>query len=201
MLSFTLNAIDEQFQTLLLNSAVFFLPETSGVEGEGTGQQVVILDPLGRFEQIATGDIAHVKPSESTERPIPVSVILQGARVVQVGPWQPSPPVPPPTPTPDPEAPTPTPGGGPPPTPTPPPPNVLLLALPPQQQLFLKYALEVNADIDYALRGINDPQLYAIEGVDFNYLLRQFDITIPPNTEYTIGGVGTTSLDSEEVGP
>jgi Flp pilus assembly protein CpaB len=201
MLSFTLNAIDEQFQTLLLNSAVFFLPETSGVEGGGTGEQVVILDPLGRFEQIATGDIAHVKPSESTERPIPVSVILQGARVVQVGPWQPSPPVPPPTPTPDPQAPTPTPGGGPLPTPTPPPPNVLLLALPPQQQLFLKYALEVNADIDYALRGVNDPQLYAIEGVDFNYLLRQFDITIPPNTEYTIGGVGTTSLDSEELAP
>jgi pilus assembly protein CpaB len=198
MLSFTLNAIDEQFQTLLLNSAVFFLPETGGDEG---GQQFVIIDPLGRFEQIATGDLAHVQPSESTERPIPVSVILQGARVVQVGPWQPSLPVPPPTPTPDPEAPTPTPGGGPPPTPTPPPPNVLLLALPPQQQLFLKYALEVNADIDYALRGVNDPQLYAIEGVDFNYLLRQFDITIPPNAEYTIGGVGTTSLESEDVGP
>jgi Flp pilus assembly protein CpaB len=200
MLSFTLNAIDEQFQTLLFNSAVFFLPETTGEE-TGGGQQFVIIDPYGRFEQIATGDIAHVEPAEGTERPIPVSVILQGARVVQVGPWQPSLPVPPPTPTPDPDAPTPTPGGGPPPTPTPPPPNVLLLALPPQQQLFLKYALEVNADIDYALRGVNDPQLYAIEGVDFNYLLQQFDITIPPNTEYTIGGVGTTSLDSEELGP
>jgi pilus assembly protein CpaB len=201
MLSFTLNAIDEQFQTLLFNSAVFFLPETGGEEGAATGQSFVVIDPYGRFEQIATGDIAHVEPAESTERPIPVSVILQGARVIQVGPWQPSPPVPPPTPTPDPDAPTPTPGGGPPPTPTPQPPNVLLLALPPQQQLFLKYALEVNADIDYALRGVNDPQLYAIEGVDFNYLLRQFDITIPPNTEYTIGGVGTTSLDSEDVGP
>jgi hypothetical protein len=76
---------------------------------------------------------------------------------------------------------------------------VLLIALPPQQQLFLKYALEVNADIDFALRGVNDPQLYAVEEVDFNYLLRQFDITIPPNTVFTIGGVGTTSLESEEV--
>lgn len=195
MLSFTLNAIDEQFQTLLFNSASFFLPETGGEESGGW----VVIDPYGRFEQIATGDIAHVKPSENTERPIPLSVILQGARVVQVGPWLPRAPVPPPTPTPIPDAPTPTPGGGAPPTPTPPPPNVLLIALPPQQQLFLKYALEVNADIDFALRGVNDPQLYAVEEVDFNYLLRQFDITIPPNTVFTIGGVGTTSLESEEV--
>jgi hypothetical protein len=100
-----------------------------------------------------------------------------------------------------PDAPTPTPGGGPAATPTPPPPNVLLLALPPQQQLFLKYALEVNADIDFALRGLNDPQLYAIEELDFDYLLQQFGITIPPNAEYTIGGVGVTSLESEEVEP
>jgi hypothetical protein len=77
----------------------------------------------------------------------------------------------------------------------------LLIALPPQQQLFLKYALEVNADIDFALRGVNDPQLYAIEGVDFNYLLEQFDIIIPPNAAFSIGGVGTTSLEAEEIQP
>jgi pilus assembly protein CpaB len=197
MASFTLNAIDEQFQTLLFNSAVFFLPET-GAEG---GDQFVIIDPYGRFEQIATGDIAHVKPAESTERPLPVSVILQSARVIQVGPWRPSPPVPPPTPTPDPELPTATPGGGPVPTATPPPPNVVLIALPPQQQLFLKYALEVNADIDFALRSENDQGLYTIEGVDFNYLLEQFDIIVPPNAAFSIGGVGTTSLEAEEIQP
>jgi pilus assembly protein CpaB len=196
MLSFTLNAIDEQFQTLLFNSASFYLPG-----GEDTAASWLVIDPYGRFEQIATGDIAHVKPAENTERPIPLSVILQGARVVQVGPWMPRAPVPPPTPTPVPDAPTPTPGGGPAATPTPPPPNVLLVALPPQQQLFLKYALEVNADIDFALRGLNDPQLYAVEEVDFDFLFQQFDITIPPNAEFTIGGVGVTSLESEEVEP
>jgi Flp pilus assembly protein CpaB len=198
MLSFTLSGIDEQFQTLLFNSAAFFLPETGGEESAGGW---VVVDPYGRFEQIATGDVAHVKPAENTERPIPLSVILQGARVVQVGPWIPRAPVPPPTPTAIPDAPTPTPGGGPAATPTPPPPNVLLLALPPQQQLFLKYALEVNADIDFALRGLNDPQLYAVQEVDFDFLFQQFDITIPPNAEYTIGGVGVTSLESEEVEP
>lgn len=196
MLSFTLNAIDEQFQTLLFNSASFYLP--GGDENESS---FLVIDPYGRFEQIATGDVAHVKPAESTERPIPLSVILQGARVVQVGPWLPTVPVPPPTPTAVPDAPTPTPGGGPAATPTPPPPNVLLVALPPQQQLFLKYALEVNADIDFALRGLNDPQLYAVEEIDFDYLFQQFDITIPPNAEFTIGGVGVTSLESEEVEP
>jgi len=197
MLTFTLSAIDEQFQTLLSNSASFFLQET-GTSGEVTQGTVFVIDPLGRFEQVPTGDLAHVAPSEDTSRPIPVAVILQNARVVEVGAFKPKPPVPAPTPTPEPGAPTPTPGG-PPPTPTPPPPDVLLLALPPQEQLFLNYALEVSADIDFALRRANDTRLYDVTNVDFAFLLSQFGIEIPPNTTFTIGGLETTSLDAASV--
>lgn len=203
MLTFTLSAIDEEFQTLLNNSASFYLtPTDTGGEEGGTGEptrpSIYVIDPYGRFETIPTGDIAHLGPSEDTARPIAVAVILQNARVVEVGTYQPPLPAAQPTPTVDPNQPTPTPGG-PPPTPTPAPPDVILVALPPQQQLFLDYALEVTADIDFALRGENDGQLYTVQQVDLEYLLGQFGITIPPNFDYTIGGVGSTSLDAGDV--
>jgi len=194
MLSFTLNPLDQEFQTLLANSASFFLQD-EGEDGVNQGN-IFVIDPFGRFETIATGDLAHIAPSEDPPRPVPVSVLLQQARIVQVGTFQPPLPVLPPTPTPDPEAPTPTPGG-PPPTPTPPPPDVVLVALNPQQQLFLKYAVETTADIDFALRGAGDLQIYTTEQVDISYLLGQFGIDVPPNAIYSIGGLTDTSAEPE----
>jgi Flp pilus assembly protein CpaB len=200
MLSFTLSAIDEEFQTLLNNSVTFYLesPDT-GEEGGPARPAIFIIDPYGRFESLPTGDVAHIGPSEAFQRPVPVAVILQNARVIQVGAWTPREPAQAPTPTPDPNAPTPTPSGAPP-TPTPSAPNVLLVALPPQQQLFLKYALETSADIDFALRGVNDGQLYTVQNVDLNFLLQQFNIEIPPNYDFTVGGLVTTTLEIEELG-
>jgi Flp pilus assembly protein CpaB len=194
MLSFTLNPVDQEFQTLLFNSATFFLEQQSE-EGE-TQTNIFVIDPYGRFENIATGDLAHIGPSEDSQRPVPVSVILQNAKVIEVGAYRPSVPVLPPTPTLDPNEPTPTPGG-PPPTPTPAPPDVVLVALPPQQQLFLKYAVEVNGDIDFALRGEGDGQLYTVQQLDINYLMQQFGINLPPNAVFAIGGLSTTSVDAE----
>lgn len=202
MLSFSLSAIDEEFQTLLANSVTFFIQSApSGEEGapvEETIPQLLIIDPYGRFEELPTGDIAMVGPSEPSQRPIPISVIIQNARVVQVGAYAPPPPAQPPTPTPDPNEPTPTPDPNALPTPTPELPNVVLIALPPQQLLFLKYAVETSADIDFAIRAANDGQLYTVQNVDINYLLSQFDIVIPPNFNYTIGGFITQTLEIQE---
>jgi hypothetical protein len=61
-----------------------------------------------------------------------------------------------------------------------------LIALPPQQQLLLKYAVEARADIDLALRGVNDGQLYNVQPVDLTYLLTQFNFGDVPNVDYTI---------------
>ena len=198
MLTFTLNSLDQEFQTLLSNSATFFLQQTNE-EGTETAAGVFVIDPYGRFETLPTGDLAHIGPSDNVERPVPVSVILQNARIVQVGEYYPPVPAIPPTPTPDPNEPTPTPGGGPPPTPTPPPPAVVLVALPPQQQLFLKYAVESTADIDFALRSTSDGQLYSVQQVDAIYLLEQFGIVLPPDSEFAIGGISSTSADAEEL--
>ena len=101
----------------------------------------------------------------------------------------------PPTPTPLPDAPTPTPGG-PPPTPTASPPDVVLIALPPQQQLFLKYAVESNALIAYALRAPGDGQIYDVQNIDINYFMEQFNIEVPPNFNYSVETI-ITPLDGQ----
>src|SRR5690606_31844852 len=118
-------------------------------------------------------------PSER-RRPVRVAMLIQAAKVIQVGPWSEidAPMVPTATPTPDPEA-TPTPEAGAIPTATPTPPDVVLLALSPQQQLLLKYAVESGADIDYALRGVDNGQIFGVENVDINYLLQRFNIEVP----------------------
>lgn len=182
LISFVLQEIDPQFQTLLENSITFYLRDEEG------NPILITIDPYGRFEDLPTGEVTHIAPSESNRRPILVSMILQNAKVIQVGTWQPELPVSAATPTPEPVAEgeaTPTPAVGEIPTATPAPPDTLLLALLPQQQLLLKYAVESNARIDFALRGINDAQLYTIENVDFNYIKERFNIEIPPNFEFT----------------
>lgn len=197
MLSFSLSAIDEEFQTLLANSVTFFIeaPVGEGADAVQAIPSLLIIDPYGRFEELPTGDVAMIGPSESSQRPLPISVILQNARVVQVGAYSPPVQASLPTPTIDPAEPTATPDPNAVPTPTPALPNVVLVALPPQQLLFLKFAVETSADIDFAIRAANDGQLYTVQNVDIDYLLQQFNIVVPPNFNYTIGGFITTTLE------
>lgn len=198
MMTFYFFQIDEQFQTYLENAAVFYLEDTVTTEGEATEDgatpepqqtDIFVLWPYGRFEELPTGDTVHVYGSEY-QRPIPISMILQNARVIQVGNYAPPEPIEPSTPTPEPIAegeptPTPQPGGPIAPTATPYP-DVLVVALSPQQQLFLKYAIESPVNIDFALRGANDNQLYTVQNVDVNFLLERFNIEVPPGFNYSV---------------
>jgi Flp pilus assembly protein CpaB len=182
MFSLRFAQLDEQFQTLLPNSAAFILTDEEGV------RTVVVIDPYGRFEVLDNGDTALFVPS-SPPQPIPVSFIIQNAKVIQVGQWEPPQLPAQPTTTPDPSQITPTPEGlevtv----TPTPRVQDVLVIALPPQQLLLLKYAIEHNADVDFALRGVNDGQLYQVNNVNLAYLLERFGLAIPPDFNYTIIG-------------
>lgn len=207
LISFVLKEIDPQFQTLLENSITFYLRDEEG------NPIVLIVDPYGRFEELPTGETTHIAPSESPRRPILVSMILQNAKVIQVGNWVPEGPIDSATPTPlpaqedIPEDATPTPPAqGVPPTPTPTPPETLLLALLPQDQLLLKYAFESDADVDFALRGVNDGQLYTIENVDFNYIKERFNFVIPQSYDYTVEYIEVTptpipARNQEEVQP
>lgn len=196
MITFRFYQIDEEFQTYLQNAGVFFVEQAVDVaEGGEAGaeettvisQEIFIISPYGRFETLPTGDLAHIGPSEF-QRPFPITMILQNARAVQVGEWEPVSAVQLPTPTPPPlEEGQPTPTFSPESVvPTPEPPDVILLALSPQQQLFLKYALESGADIDLALRSPNDSSIYTIQNVDLNFLLERFNIEVPPNFGFSV---------------
>lgn len=193
LISFVLKEIDPQFQTLLENNITFYLRDEDG------NPIIITIDPYGRFEELPTGETALIAPSEQPRRPILVSMILQNAKVIQVGNWVPDGPLQSATPTPlpvpedAPEDATPTPvAGSVPATATPQPPKTLLLALLPQDQLLLKYAFEADADVDFALRGVNDGQLYTIENVDFNYIKERFNFAIPENYDYTVEFIDVT---------
>jgi Flp pilus assembly protein CpaB len=193
MLSFVLLQMDEQFQTVLQNSAAFIV-QLRDEEGDIV-RVVFLLDPFGRFEQLPNNDIAHVYPRED-QRPIAVSMVVQGARVIQVGPWTESPAAAAPTPTPDPNADTPEPGADQP-VATPDPPDVLLVALPPQQALVVKWAVDSEAIIQFALRGVNDGQAYAVENVHLDYLLQRFNFDIPSDFTYTVLSAATPAAENQ----
>ncbi len=200
LISFFLSPIDEQFQTRLPNNATFYLQRPpaqvpGGEEGaepvfESSLPEPYALAPYGRFEVLPNGDTAHISPSEAEPRKIHVAFLIQNAKVIQVGHWYPPSPAAAPTPTPDPQAeetPTPVPDGtsnlitvGPPYN------NTIVLALPPQQQIFLKYAIETDSIVDFAIRGVNDGELYAIDNVTLDYILDRFGVEIPPNFTYVV---------------
>lgn len=199
MVTFVLFPVDEQFQSRLPNDATFFLenitdgPAEPSEEGgeEEISSELYTLSPFGRFETLADGSIVHVSPAEATQRGVHVAFVIQNAKVIQVGPFEPPlpPQLPTATPTPDPNAAEGEFAEAPPdevqPTPIPPP-DVVVLALPPQQQLVLKYAVETNSIIDYALRGVNDGELYAVDNVTFDYIVDRFNVEIPPDFAYIV---------------
>ncbi|GJM42400.1 MAG: hypothetical protein DHS20C20_26820 [Ardenticatenaceae bacterium] len=200
MVTFQFRQIDEEFQTYLPNNANFYLEEVvEAAESTGstitntTSAIIFPLEPIGRFEELPTGDLVHISPNpeDTSPRPIQVTMIIQNARVIQVGqyrlPDNPADLIP--TPTPEPAAegePTPTPPPASAPTATPSPADVLVVALQPQQQLLLRYAVEANAQIFFALRGINDGQLYSVENLTLDFLLDRFNVEIPPNLGYSV---------------
>lgn len=210
MVTFFFRQIDEEFQTFLPNDASFYLEEAvDAAEASGstitetTTAAIFQLDPIGRFEELPTGDLVHIRPNKDdlSPRPVQVTMIIQNARVIQVGqytlPGNPADFVP--TPTPEPVAEgeaTPTPPPSAIPTATPLPPDVIVLALQPQQQLLLRYAVDVNAQLFFALRGVNDGQLYTVENMTLDYLLERFNVEIPPNLGYTV-----ESTDIRQVTP
>ncbi len=198
MVNFHVSAVDPEFQTLLQNSAAFILEGEPDPETGETERSIFMIDPFGRFENLPNGDLALITPSEQ-QRPMRVAMMIQAAKVIQVGQWSEmeGPVIPTATPTPDPEA-TPTPEVGAVPTETPTPADVVLLALSPQQQLLLKYAVESGADIDYALRSVDDGQIYSLENVDLNYLLQRFDIEVPIDYEFTVDPLLVTVTPTPE---
>jgi Flp pilus assembly protein CpaB len=67
-----------------------------------------------------------------------------------------------------------------------PPPQYVTLEVTAQDALVLKYAREVGAIVEFALRPTDDHQTYATEAVTLDYVLTRFNIPVPAKRTYTL---------------
>ncbi len=63
--------------------------------------------------------------------------------------------------------------------------DYITLILPQQDALVLKYLREIGAIVDLALRNPEDQALVSTEAVTLEYILRRFNIPVPPKLDYT----------------
>lgn len=138
----------------------------------------------------AIGDVTSVKVKPR----LLSQLTLQNVEVLHVGEWPMGGILPQPTPTlsPDQQAAQPNvPGGTP--TATPPRPDMLILLLDQQQALILHWLQrEGGIDINLVLRAAGDNAPVSTETVSYQYILTNFNITIPPKVNTIIVAPATT---------
>ena len=137
---------------------------------------------LFRSQVLADIKDAAVKPRLLSQ------LTLQNIEVLHVGEWPAEGLYQRPTPTLNPEQqvaqPPPAAGGTP--TPTPPRPEMLILLVDPQQALILEWLKESGVIIRLALRGATDSAPVSTDTVSYEYILTNFNITIPPKVNTVI---------------
>jgi len=192
MLSLALVDLDEEFHTKLPNKTQV-LEMSEATEEEGGERKLTLTEfPYGRIEEGPLGLIFNVIPGEDEQRPrLVTQLTVQDAVVVRIGRYptyeeeiRGIDPQAPPTPTPVPED---TEQEGPPPPPPPPPkPEVIVLAVTPQEALVIKFAREINARVDFAVRAVGDQALFQTNAVTLQYLMETYGIAVPPKLQYGI---------------
>jgi pilus assembly protein CpaB len=158
------------------------------------------LEVMTKFETANLESATLDMPTFKTQaRPV-TQLIIQNAGVLKVGAFA--------TPTPPPaegEE-----GAAPPP---PPPPDMIILVMNQQDALVLKYARESNFILDLALRAAGDEAPVDTEAVTLEYVIRRFNISLPPKLQYYLDTVPpakeempekpefpqTTSIETEPV--
>ncbi len=193
MMSFSFIDIDEDFQTILPNQGLLFIEDIE------SGEIDFLEYPLGREEIGVLGQSIIVVPNGDQVSKKATQLIIDNAIVMHVGDWplrdlnQPI--VVTPEPVVEEEEPVEVEEGEAPPsepTPTPVPaipvPDVITLAMSRQDALVLKYATEVGADIDYALRSALDDDIEDIETdtVTLGYIVNFYNVTPPEKEEYAL---------------
>ena len=148
------------------------------------------MEPAAAVTQ-ALGDAtrAEVKPRLLSQ------LTLQNIEVLHVGEWPVGGILPQPTPTlaPDQAAPPPVVTGGTP-TVTPPRPDMIIMLLDQQQALILQWLQrEGGVDVNLLLRAAGDNAPVSTETVSYQYILTNFNITIPPKTNTIIVAPSATT--------
>jgi len=138
-------------------------------------------------ESAAAQVLADTK-SASVQPRLLSQLTLQNIEVLHVGEWPAQGLYQRPTPTLNPEQPVaqPAPASGGTPTPTPQRPNMLILLVDPQQALILEWLKESGVIMRLALRGATDSAPVSTDTVSYQYILTNFNITIPPKVNTII---------------
>ncbi len=187
MASLALVDLDEEFHTKLPNrTQVLDISQTA----EGAQELTLTEFPSGRIEEGPLGLIFNVIPGEANQRPrLVTQLTVQDAVVVRVGRYPTAEeeeiginPLAAPTPTPVPED---AEQEGPPaPAPKPIKPRVILLAVTPQEALVIKFAWEINADIDFVIRPVGEVAQFQTSAVTLQYLMETYNMVVPPKLQY-----------------
>ena len=70
---------------------------------------------------------------------------------------------------------------------------MLILLVDPQQALILQWLRESNVSVNLALRGAGDSAPVSTDSVSYQYILTNFNITIPPKVNTIIKSKGPTT--------
>ena len=175
ILSLLVAELDEEFQTVLPNSATCMPPLPEG------GCPLTV---DGRLEILASGMLVNLTPSEAQRPRLVTQLTVQDVPVLQVGDWV----------LPEeivaegevvPIAEEPVEGEA---TPPPPPPAVkpLTLAVTRQDAMVLEFAQSVGARFTFVLRSAGDTEPDETESVTLEYLMEQYAIELPPKLPYGV---------------
>ncbi len=149
-----------------------------------------LLDELvaaGMTPEAAVAQVIAQSKSADVRPRLLSQLTLQNIEVLRAGEWPSTGVLPRPTATLSPEqaqAPQPPPGGTP--TPTPPRPTMFILLVDQQQALILQWLRASGVSISLALRAAGDSAPVSTESVSYQYILTNFNITIPPKTNTVI---------------
>ncbi len=134
------------------------------------------LEMMSKFESAGLESTVLDMPAFRTQgRPV-TQLIIQNAGVLQIG----GAPTPTPVPTEGQQEGAPAP---------PPPPDMVILVVDPQDALVLKYARENNFILDLVLRAAGDEAPVTTEAVTLEYMIRRFNISLPPKLQYYLDTV------------
>jgi Flp pilus assembly protein CpaB len=147
-----------------------------------------LVDELVAAGMPAETAVTQVFASAKIEPRLVSQLILQNIEILHVGEWPVHGLYQRPTPTLNPEQQAaqsaPAPGGTP--TATPPRPGMLILMVDPQQALILEWLKESGVLIRLALRGAADSAPVSVDAVSYQYILTNFNITVPPKVNTII---------------
>jgi Flp pilus assembly protein CpaB len=133
------------------------------------------LEMLTKFMNAGAEAASLEMPVFKTEARSVTQLIVQNAGVLKMGTWA----------TPTPPAPEGEEGA----PPAPPPPDMVVLVVSQQDALVLKYARENNFILDLVLRAAGDEVPVTTEAVTLEYMIRRFNISLPPKLQYYLDTV------------